>query len=157
MSTPVNTYFWSTVNTVVTSQLNEGPFIINPMSKLLEVTVKGQLNVQSSVVGSPVTGNNDLSWAIFWVPHGGSILNIVGGSDGRQFLVREQLGDTDNFVAWAPSTSNGVLFGAFGLDRVWRGQQLTGGGIDLYVSFATPLSGGVGNVISNGTLRARAV
>lgn len=152
-TTLVEVVYPSTSSFSGTSQLDIGPFFVPSVNTLLRVEISGRFNSQGAVFGSSSVEANLLLWGVQYVPTGSAPADVVTSADGPQWLFRQQLGNTDNRVSWAPDTDTAAVLGAAGTTGEWAGQQLGLGNIDLWFSARTPTGVAQGNVNYFGSIR----
>lgn len=128
-----------------TGQLDLGPYFVPTVAKLLRVEVHGKVNFEAVTFGTTGVEANFQLWAVQWVAHGAAAANIVTTADGPNFPIRQQLGDQESRVAWAPSTAISAVMIGYPLVGEWAGQLPIGNDIDLYLSLRPPQAVSINN------------
>lgn len=147
-----NIFYWGTGSFSGSGQFNEGPFHVGAINTLIRVKVSGAQNFQAVSLSATGVYANLMLWAISWVLHGDSPLDVILAGDTDQFLVREQTKE-DLAAAWAPTSGPGVFLASNEVTADWSGQLAFGGtDIDLYLSFAPPFGGSMPNFNTYGTV-----
>lgn len=136
-----------------TAQLNEGPFNIPTVNKLLRAEVRGKVNFQGVVIASTGVEANFQVWGLQWVPQGNAALDVVTSGDDNHWLIREQLGSQESRVEWTPSTNSAVYLAGYAMHEDWAGQLPIGASIDLYLSLRAPTGVSISNMNLFATLR----
>lgn len=149
----LSTYYWKQSAFSGTTQLDLGPFDIGVVNKLFKAEANGQVNVQAQAIGSSGVTSNELTWAVYWVPHGNPSLNIITTFDSDTFLIRRQTGSEDNYTTWAPSTATGVMNQTLATVDRWAGQLFLNQHADLWISMVTSTGAGWSNSNTFGTVR----
>lgn len=128
------------------SQLNEGPFFVPSVKRLLRAEVRGAINYQGATISNTSVFGNFQLWSLQWVPHGTPAQDCVTTADGVQWLIRQQIGTSDGAIAWAPSTTAAATLSTNGMHADWAGQLAINGDIDLYLSLRAPTGASIANM-----------
>lgn len=150
--TTKNIFYWGTGAFSGSGQLDEGPFIIGDVDRLLRAKVRGMINYQGSAIGDTGVEANLLMWGLQWGVHGYSPLDVVTSTDNDYWLLRLQTGQGDPGLSFAPSSDTGANLRSRGVADNWAGQLAVYESIDAYLSFAQPFGGSVPNLNTYGTV-----
>jgi hypothetical protein len=151
-----NVFFWLQSSTSGSAQINQGPFHLGSIGRLLKTETHGQINLQGGTFGSSSVFSDPVCWGLQVVDHGASPLDLITSLDNDQWLIRQQTdnGDTGYSSTWSPSTDTAAALSGLPQRSRWRGNYVRNADTDIYLSWALPFSGTFPNFNSYGVLRA---
>lgn len=146
MGTQVEVVYPSTSAFSGTGQLNLGPYFVPSVVRLLRMEVRGKFNFQGFVINSSGVEANFQLWAVQWVPHTAAPADCITTADGPGWLVRQQLGQDESRISWAPDTDNAAYLAGVPIIADWAGQLVINGDIDLWLSARAPTGVSIANM-----------
>lgn len=153
MAVQTEVVYPSTGSASGSGQVDLGPFYVPAVTTLLRAEVRGKINFETLSINYPFYEANYQLWALQWVPHGTVAQNCITSADGKQWLIRQQVGSEESRIAWAPTSDTGLYLATYPTVAEWAGQQYIGESIDLYLSMAPPTSAGVDAFNYYGSIR----
>lgn len=146
MGTQVEVVYPSTSAFSGTGQLNIGPFFVPDVVRLLRVETRGKFNFQAGTYGTSSVEANFQLWAVQWVPHTASPSDCITTADGPNWLVRQQIGQDESRIGWAPSSATAGALITVPICADWAGQLVINGSIDLWLSARAPTGVSIANM-----------
>lgn len=153
MGTQVEVVYPSVSSFSGTSQLDIGPFFVPDVVRLLRVETRGKFNYQGLVYGTSSVEANFQLWAVQWVPHTAAPADCITTADGPNWLVRQQIGQDETRIGWAPNTDNAGALVTVPICADWAGQLVINGSIDFWLSARAPTGVSIANMNAFASIR----
>jgi hypothetical protein len=149
-----NIFYYDQTSASGSAQINQGPFHLGTVNRLLQIEAVGTLNYQSQTLSVPTVLTNNILWGVSLVPHGSAVLDVLVSLDNDQWPIRQMI-DFGSYVSWwAPSSAVGVAMVGAALNKLWRGQLILLADTDMYLSWGLPFGGSFADFNAVGSLRA---
>ena len=146
MPTQTEVVYPSTSSFSGAAQLNEGPFFVPSVKRLLRLELHGLENFQGVLIGNTSVGANFQLYAVQWVPHGSPAADCITTADGPNWLIRRQIGTQDQSVFWSNATFDAYELYSLAFDDCWAGQLAINADIDLYLLLRAPTGVSISNM-----------
>lgn len=146
-------FYFNATNSSSPTQLNQGPWEIGSLNKLLRVRLRGNITVGVVTdIASSSTFSNNLNLGIQFGNHGYTPHNVVTDDALTDFLWTGQQIVGPGQTMWAPSTDTPGYFAYTVLNEEWNGQFLIQADTDFYLSFGNPFGSDTGPYNVAGTV-----
>lgn len=152
MTTARSLFYFNDTTTTPTTQLNQGPFTIADIGKVLVARVSGTYSLEVSEGTSETQLTNPITWGLQYGAEGFTPASVITGVDNFSFIWAMQLDTGTALASYAPYSDTAGFLQTVSLTHEWLGQLDIGENVDFYLSWGDPFSIAEGSYNVAGTL-----